>query len=336
MTRRVSLKDIAQKVGVSTALVSYVLNNQKVNRINKELAQKIKDTAKELDYRPNQLAKSLKTAKSLTIGLIVSDISNPFFSNIARIIQEEADNSKYTVLFGSSDESAHKSAQLADTFINRQVDGLIIAPSEGAEEQLAYLQRREIPFVLIDRYFPALETNYVALDNYRAAYEAVSHLLDKGYTRIGMVTHETGLFHLKERRYGYEGALKDRGIAPHPDWVKEISLKQAKTAIPEVVDQLLGLVPRMDALLMGSNTLADLTVKHIHALGYKVPKDLAILTFDEVESLDLFYAPISYLRQPLPEMGRLAIQVLLDNMEKNNTQLSQIQLPAELVLRAST
>src|SRR6187397_2892525 len=109
MLKKISLKDIANQVGVSTALVSYVLNNQKEGRINKEVAQKIRDTAKRLNYRTNQVAKSLKTNKTYTIGLIVADISNPFFSSLARIIEDEADQNNYTVIFGSSDESPAKS-----------------------------------------------------------------------------------------------------------------------------------------------------------------------------------------------------------------------------------
>ncbi len=149
ISKRVSLKDIAQKVGVSTALVSYVLNNKKEGRISKEIAQKIKDTAKELNYRTNLLAKSLKTNKTYTIGLIVADIASPFSSGMARIIEDEADKLNYTVIFGSSDENAQKFGKLVDTFLTRQVDGLIIAPPENAENQIFHLQQQGMPFVLV-------------------------------------------------------------------------------------------------------------------------------------------------------------------------------------------
>ena len=159
MKKKVSQKDIAQKVGVSTALVSYVLNNLKEGRISKVVAQKIRETAKELNYRTNQIAKSLKINKTFTIGLIVADISNPFFSSLARIIEDEADKKNYTVIFGSSDENAQKSWKLINALVDRQVDGFIIAPAENTESNLTYLKDHDIPFVLIDRYFPGLETN---------------------------------------------------------------------------------------------------------------------------------------------------------------------------------
>src|SRR2546423_9040838 len=148
MRKKTSLKDIAERVGVSTALVSYVLNNQKEGRISKTVAQKIRDTAKQLNYSTNQIAKSLKTNKTYTIGLIVSDISNPFSSSLARIIEDEAEKNNYTVIFGSSDESAERSWKLINVLLNRQVDGFIIASAENAESQIVYLKENEIPFVL--------------------------------------------------------------------------------------------------------------------------------------------------------------------------------------------
>ena len=185
MKKKVCQKDIAHKVGVSTALVSYVLNNLKEGRISKVVAQKIRETAKELNYRTNQIAKSLKINKTFTIGLIVADISNPFFSNLARIIEDEADKKNYTVIFGSCDENAQKSWKLMNALLDRQVDGFIIAPAENTESNIIYLKEHDIPFVLIDRYFPGLETNWVTLDNYKAAYTAVQHMIDGGNKRTG-------------------------------------------------------------------------------------------------------------------------------------------------------
>src|SRR5690606_5499858 len=128
--------------------------------------------AAELNYQPNQIAKSLKSGKSFTIGLIVADISNPFFANIARTIEDEAKKDNYTVIFGSSDENAEKSKDLIDVLVKRQVDGFIIAPTENSETQIEYLIKANIPFVLIDRYFPGIESNYVVTDNHQAAYDA--------------------------------------------------------------------------------------------------------------------------------------------------------------------
>ncbi|MFN2458538.1 MAG: LacI family DNA-binding transcriptional regulator, partial [Chitinophagaceae bacterium] len=224
MDKKTSIKDIASHVGVSTALVSYVLNGkEKEARVGKEIAVKIRKAATKLKYQPNLIAKSLKSGKTHTIGLIVADISNPFFSNLARIIEDEAKDHGYTVIIGSSDESAEKSQVLIDTLLNRQVDGLIIAPADNTQNQVKALLKNKMPFVLVDRYFPGINTNTVSINNYRAANKVVSHLLQNGYEKIGMLMYETSLFHMHERKRGYLQALKDHKIQSNKNWLMEAS-----------------------------------------------------------------------------------------------------------------
>ena len=335
MTKRVSLKDIAEKVGVSIALVSYVLNNKKEGRINKEVAQKIRDTAQALNYRTNQIAKSLKTSKTFTIGLIVADIANPFSSGLARIIEDEADRKNYTVLFGSSDENVEKFEKLVDIFLNRQVDGLIIAPPENTEKQLLALQQQNMPFVLIDRCFPDLPVSYIALDNYDASYQATEHLIQSGCKRPAMITYDSGLLHLQERTRGYKDALEANYISFKEKWMKQVHISNVKPEIEQAVQELLSLHKPADAILFGSNSIADHGVKYINTLPVKVPKELSIITFDEPLVLDLFYAPLTFIKQPLQEMGNLATAMLLESMA-GNERVVQMNMKGELVVRAST
>ncbi|SOD91752.1 LacI family DNA-binding transcriptional regulator [Spirosoma fluviale] len=335
MTKKTSLKDIAQTVGVSTALVSYVLNNQKENRINKLVAKKIREVANELNYRPNQIARSLKTNKTYTIGLVVADISNPFSSSLARIIEDEADKHNYTVLFGSSDEKPGKAQKLISTLLNRQVDGLLIFPSEGSEVQLAELQKQGIPFVLIDRYFPELKTNYVALDNFGAIHKAMQHLIDSGYQRIGMVTFDTSLFNLNERKRGYLEALKGNKIPFRKTWLKELKLDVSSNEITKAVDELLTGTKPVDAILFASNRLALYGLQQINRLHLRVPEQVAVVSIDQAESYNLFHTPITYIKQPLLEMGQLATKILLESIKKNNTT-TQANLEGELIIKEST
>lgn len=225
MKKKTSLKDIAEKVGVSTALVSYVLNNKKEGRISLQITEKIKAAAKELNYKTNQIARSLKTNKTYTIGLIVADIANAFWGSLARIIEDEAQKNNYTVLFGSSDESAQKSEKLINVLLDRQVDGLIIAPVDNTSAQIAELMENEVPFILIDRYFPGIKTNYVAIDNYKAAGTAVSHLISIGCKRIGLVTFNTTIYNIAERKRGYLSTLKENKLPSKKQWIKEVSLQ---------------------------------------------------------------------------------------------------------------
>jgi LacI family transcriptional regulator len=335
MGRKPSLRDIANEVGVSTALVSYVLNNLKEGRISKEIAQKIREVAQRLNYRPNQIAKSLKTSKTFTIGLIVADISNPFSSTLARIVEDEASRFNYTVIFGSSDENQSKSAKVIDTLLNRQVDGLIISPPADSEGQMLELQNQDVPFVLLDRYFPSVKTNYVALNNHAAALMAAEHLIESGCKRIGMINYKTSLFHLQERQRGYITALKKHKISMKKSWLRLVDISNNKAEIEKAVKDVLNLDEPVDGLVFASNIIAAHGLKFINTLPVKVPYDLAIVSFDETEALDLFYAPLTYVKQPLREMGAMATKILLENIGSNN-RITQVDMEPELVVRASS
>ena len=335
MLKKTSLKDIAQAVGVSTALVSYVLNNQKENRISKAIAQQIRKVAQELNYQPNHIAKSLKTNKSRTLGLIVADIANPFSSSLARVIEDEADKHNYTVIIGSSDENPQKCQKLISALLNRQVDGLLIAAPEGAEPQLIDLQQKGLPFVLIDRYFPDLRTNYVALDNYQSIHNAVAHLVRGGYRRIGMITYQTGLFHINERTRGYQSAVEEYKLPFRKSWLKEVGITNSEAEIIKAFHEMTSGPHPVEAILFASSVLAMFGLKQIKSLAMNVPEDVAIVGFDQTDVYALFSTPITHVRQPIQEIGQLAMKILLESLTVNN-QITQANLAATLVVQAST
>jgi LacI family transcriptional regulator len=335
MLKRTSLKDIARIVGVSTALVSYVLNNQKQGRISKEIAQKIRDTAAFLHYRPNQIARSLKTSKTYTIGLIVADISNPFSSSLARIIEDEADRQGYTVIFGSSDENDQKFEKLVEALLNRQVDGLIISPPAGAESQINQLKKQEVSFVLVDRYYPGIDTNWISLDNYSSTYDAVQHLLASGSKTVGMITYDTPLFHLQERKRGWLDAIKKDEALPLENRIREVHINNDQKEIENAVQDLLSLNPPVGALLFSTNRLAISALRYIKTIPVRVPEDLAVVGFDETDAFDFFYSPLTYIKQPLQQMGKMAIRILLDDI-KAKTKTEQVVMSAELIVRQSS
>ncbi len=335
MVKRVSLKDIANKVGVSSALVSYVLNEKFTGRINKNVAQKIRETAIELNYRTNQIARSLKTSRTNTIGLIVADISNPFSSSMARIIEDEAAKVNFTVIFGSTDENPSKSEKLVDTFLNRQVDGLIIAPRENTEHVVEDLIKQELPFVLVDRYFPSIDTNYVALDNFKATYEAVEYLSTTGFKDIAMINYQTSLFNLNERTHGYLTSLQDHTTNSGEKWLKKVDTANVQQTVIQSIDELWTSGQRPNAIIFASNEIALYGLKHIIKLGIKVPEELAVITFDQLALWDIFYSPLTYIKQPLEKMGQLATQILLDCIGGNKA-IQQYLVPGSLIKRDST
>ncbi|MEC5143455.1 substrate-binding domain-containing protein [Chitinophaga sp. 212800010-3] len=334
--KKVSLKDIATAAGVSTALVSYVLTNkEKEARIGEEMAKKIREIARKLNYQPNHIARSLKSGRSFTIGLIVADISNPFFANIARTIEDEAKKNNYTVIFGSSDENVDKSQDLINVLINRQVDGLIITPTEGSEKQILQLQEQRVPFVMIDRFFPGLPGSYIGVNNCEAAFNAVSHLIKAGRRRIGMVAYKTSLHHITERIRGYQEGLEQHDVQAPASLLKKARYSHLKEDIQLAIDQLLKGKKPADAIFFATNSLALEGLKYINQLGIRIPEELAVITFDEGEALDLFYSPVTFVKQPILEMGKSAVRVLLNQIKDHTTTTEHICIDTTLVVRKS-
>jgi LacI family transcriptional regulator len=311
MKKNVSLKDIANQVGVSVSLVSYVLNgHEKKMRVGEEIARQIKATAERLHYRPNQIAKSLKSKKSQTIGLIVGEIHYRFTTGIVRAIELEAKKNGYTVVIGNSHEDLGSLHELIHVLINRQVDGLIIVAAENAESEIEYLKKKEIPFVLIDRNFPSVESNFIGIDNYRIAYRAVEYLIRQGCRRIAFVNYDTTFFHLKERSRGYLEALK--GQEP---LLREIRKPFYEQDVAAAVRELTSPGVGCDAIFFATDTLAITGLKNLISLRVNIPEDVAFMSFDEAEAFALFQVPVTHYRQPLEEIGVSAVGMLLEEIQ---------------------
>jgi LacI family transcriptional regulator len=334
MSKRVSLKDIAVKVGVSTALVSYVMNGlEKEKRVGPDIVKKIKEVAAQLNYKPNQIARSLRKGTTNTIGLIVADIANPFFGQLARIIEDEAGNHNYTVIIGSSDENHSKSASLIDTFLDRQVDGFIIVPSEGCEKEIKALVEKEVPVVLVDRYLPEVSTSYIVLNNYKATYEAVNHFLARGYKQIALIVYKSALIHIQERIRGYREAMIDNHNTANIQ-IKELVYNRVKEDMEKGISELFVGNQKPDALLFATNTLTISGMYAINNHNIKVPQEMALIGFDGNEAFDFFYSPLTFIEQPIEEMGSESVRILLDQI-KGLKNIQHIELQHHLIQRAS-
>jgi len=334
MEKRVSLKDIAGKLGVSIAVVSYVLNGQeKEKRVGADLAVKIRQTAEELNYQPNQIARSLRMKSTNTIGLIVADIANPFFGQLARYVENEAGKFGYTVIFGSSDENAIKSENLINTLLNRQVDGFIIVPAEGTVGQIQNLIKKNVPHVLVDRFFPELNSSYVILDNYAASFHATNHLINKGFINISMIAYNTSLIHMKERIRGYMEAMKNNNLTQYIN-CSEVSFEESYDDICLALDSLkIDSMPHA-AVVFATSALSVSGLYWIQKNNIKVPLELGFVGFDGGESFDLYNPPLSFVQQPLEEISREAFRILLNHI-KGDENCTQIQLKPELIVRSS-
>lgn len=335
--RKVSLKHIAEKAGVSTALVSYVLNGkEKESRVGSEISLKIKQIAKELNYTPNYMAKSLRSGKTHTIGLIIADIANPFFANIAREVEDEAKKTGYTVIIGSSDENPDKFKDLINVFLDRQVDGLIVVSTEKSFQQIKLLHQRKYPFVLLDRYFPELQTDYVSIDSFQASFSATTHLLDNGYKNIGFIGYKSKLFHMIERKRGVTEALEKAGIKPLKHWCQAITFDKVETELKAAMEAMIFTQPPVEAILFGTYHLAINGLKIIRLLGIKIPDQLAIVSYGQAESFELYECPITYLEQPLGALGKKAVSLLVDKIKLPDHLPEQILMKTRLVVGESS
>ena len=326
--KKISLKDIAEAAGVSTALVSFVLNGKrKEYRVGEETAQRILKIANDMNYQPNLAAKSLRSGKTKTIGLVVSDISNPFFSQLARVLKDEAAKQNYTVLFGSSDENKDKMNSLVGNLINKGVDGLIIVPCEGSERIIASLVYDNVPIVLFDRYFSDINVSYVALNNFNASYVLTKHLLEVGYNAPCMVAYDVDLIHMKERVRGYKKAMGDVG---KKNFINVVCLKQnaprksADRLLPKMVDA------GVDAFLFATNMISLACLYTIKDMGKGIVGKIGLAGFDGNPAFDFFNVPISYIRQPIDILAQKALEILIDSMANGNT-VQSVLAEGELV-----
>lgn len=335
MSKRVSLKDIADQVGVSTALVSYVMNGlEKEKRVGADVVVRIKKAAQELNYKPNRIAQSLRTGSTKTIGLIVADIANPFFGNLARVIEDEASKHGYTVIFGSSDEDSEKSGSLVDILLDRQVDGFIIVPAEGSSQQIKMLQDNGVPVVLADRHFEEISSNYVILDNFRASYDAVSHLIEIGHRKIGIIVYKSSLFHMRERIRGYVEAMTDNHLEQEIR-IEEVQYGFTQNETRNCMSEMTGGEKKVDAILFATNALTISGLYCIKEFNIKVPEDIAIIGFDGNAAFDFFYTPLTYIEQPVDQMGIEAVRVLISQIN-GSVKTEHVKLKPTLIQRQSS
>jgi LacI family transcriptional regulator len=338
--KKTSLNDIAGRLGVSKTLVSLVLNGKaKEQRISDEICKKVIDLAKELNYQPNQIAKGLRTGKTNTIGLIIADIANPFFGKLGREIENEASRFGYRVMFCSSDEKAANSKQQIEMLQQGQVDGFIISPPAGSEGQILALEKTKTPYVLIDRYFPEIDSSYIVVDNFQASYEATLHLIKKGFKKIACVTINVELINMNQRLEGYKKALFDTGREVSDELIKILPFSHEKDDVYKAVEQLIANGnERVEAILFTTSKVGIMGIESIHSLGFKIPDDIAVISFDDPDAYKISYPPVTAIAQPLKEIGSQSVKVLMEmiNNRKNKTVPQKIVLKTNFVIRKSS
>ena len=338
--KRVSLKDIAKKVGVSPSTVSFVLNGKGTKmRISERVAEKIRKVAESEGYHPNQLAVGLRTGHTKTLGLIVENISNSFFSHLAKIIEDEAQNYGYRIVYCSTENDLSRARDLIRMLSQRQVDGYLITPTEGLEEDIQKLVKLGKPVVLMDRYFPELNVPSVVVDNYNGAGKGVKHLLDKGYKKIGFVGIQMDLIQMQQREKAYVDVLQSKGIRVQKKYI--LKLRYNSENSEEAINKISAFITGnkdLEAIFFVTNYLGIYGLESIRRLGLTIPNDLAMVCFDDHDIFRLYPPGITTIEQPVEEIATTAIQLLMDQLKKTKSvhKKKQVQIAAKLNERGST
>lgn len=334
MKEKPSINDIAKILNVSKTTISFILNGKaKEKRISESLTQKVLAYIKANDFKPNQLAKSLSTGKTRTIGLMVEKISDYFFAQIAYHIEELANKKGYKIIYCSTENDTKRTKELIKLFTERQVDGFIITPPIGIEEDIQSLLNSNIPVVLFDRYFENIETNYVTTSNYTSSYKAIKYLISKNYMNIAFIELNSKQTQMRDRRNGYLTAIKENNLIPN---ILSTSFSNKKQLITSKISTFLTNNKHIDAIFFATNYLAMSGIKAIQDLGLNIGKDMAVIAFDDHDVFDIYNPPITAINQPIKEMSNQLINVLLEEIEGKSTTLQKIIVPAKLIIRDST
>jgi len=338
MKKKPSLADIAQSLNVSKTLVSMVLNGRgEENGISKDTREKVIARAKELNYQPNMLARSLRLGKTNTIGLIVSDISNPFFSKIIRAVEDALAEYDYNLIVCSTDEDVEKEVRLIKMLEYKQVDGMIISTSMASETDIRKKIRSGIPFVLIDRYLDNPENPYVGTDNYLGAYRLTSHLINNGYKKIVILSHQpTHLSSLKDRKKGYLQALKDHKINPDDRLIIDVPFKNRDRHVFEAMEHLFS-EGEPDAVFCLNNSLSLAFLDFCKQKNINIPGRTGLASFDDIDLFRLLPVTVTSVRQEVTEIGKQAVIKLLQEIRKpGSAEEKRVQIPPILHIRESS
>lgn len=324
-----SIKDVAEAAGVSTATVSRVLS--KKPHVRPELREKVMRAVEELGYRPNLVARSLRSQRSNAIGLIVSDIRNPYFTSISRAVEDTAYEQEYNVIFCNTDENPEKEALYLRLMRDQNVAGLILSPTRQVSTDLSALHF-DAPIVIVDRTIHPVdfEVDVVRIDNVGAGYRLTQHLVDKGYRQIAGLFGEVSTTG-RERRKGFEDALQGSDLPVRARFVPP----RIESGHDAARAFLLGENPP-DAILATNSLLAAGALSAIQELGLRIPEQVALVGFDRTTWSTLVQPTLTLIEQPTYEIGKTATELLLQRIEDPKRPAREIILQGKLVIGGSS
>ncbi len=339
MYEAVTIKDIGKALGLSTSTVSRALRGS--YEISSETKKLVLEYAEKINYRPNPIALSLKGRRNCSIGVVVSEIANNFFSQAINGIESIAYNRGYHIIISQSHESFEREVVNIHHLASRSVDGLIVSLSSETKDfsHLMSLHEKGLPIVFFDR-IPTDEINTykVIADNQKAAYDATTHLIKKGYKKIAHITNAVNLSITKERLEGYKNALIENGLVYNEKYVQYCNhggmvIEEIEVALKNLLSQK----QKPDAVVTASDRITTAALSSIKKLKLKVPENIAIVGFTNTNIPELFNPPLTTIRQPAFEMGQVATELLIKLIESKRpiTEFETKVLNTELTVRES-
>ncbi|MGV9310071.1 MULTISPECIES: LacI family DNA-binding transcriptional regulator [unclassified Nonomuraea] len=323
------IKDVAAHAGVSVATVSRVLNDHP--SVTPETRDRVYAAMSALRYVPNAVARSLRTEATRTLGLIIGDILNPFFTELARGVEDEARRAGYTVIIGNADERAEEQDHYVRTLVGQRVDGLLICPTAEVTPLVQELVSTARPLVFLDRTISGLDVPFVRADGARAIAGLVAHLKEMGHRRIAFASGPATLSTGRERTDAFVAAMTGAGLEVRPDYLAAGDFREGSGRA--ITARLLDLAEPPEAIFFGDNLMTLGGLDEIRARGLRIPDDVAVASFDDVTWFVHVDPPITAIAQPTAELGRRAVRLLLDRVAGRPAE--SVALPAELVIRRS-
>lgn len=326
-----TVKDIARLAGVSTTTVSRVLNNHP--QVSEDTRLKVQQAMAQCGYKPSQVARGLRLQASNILGLIISDIANPFFPSVVRAIEDVAYAHQYHLLLCNSNEDADREALYIDVLQAQRVAGVIISPRDEDSTRCETLIASGIPVVAMDRCLRRLEVDTVVTDNVEGSCQAVSHLLKLGHRRIGLIGGPILATTGRERQEGYRKALLEAGLQPDQRLIKIGDFKQ-ESGYRGVCDLLAAEDPPT-AIFTSNNLMTLGALGAIRDKGLKIPDDIALVGFDDLPWAALLVCPLTTVAQPTYDLGQIAAEMLLGRIADKDRPIRKIKLEPTLIVRQS-
>jgi LacI family transcriptional regulator len=332
---RATITDVASEAGVHPSTVSRVLNGHAGSTIRPATRERVLAAADILGYRPSALARSLRLQRTLTLGMLVPDITNPFFSSIIKGAEDAARERGYNLILCNSEDQPEREAAYLLLLRERQVDGVLIASSQMADETIEGLRADSFPFVLVNRAAQDGEDLAVVVDNHAAAVEVVAHLAALGHRRVGHIAGPQNTTTGRDRREGYEAGVRAHGLAHEPALVVE-----ADAFSEDAGDRALGIMlagpARPTAVFAANDLIAVGMLQRLRRIGVRVPDDLSIVGFNDIPLAGLLEPALTTVRVPQLAMGVAGAHLLIDRLEGRPIGEIRLTLPTELVIRASS